>query len=305
MAFTGCCGRRTGEHRGQCRHRRAPRPTHEALLIPPVTDLALAQRLERAEAKASAAFVESRSRETPALGAEWRDFAGTYAMFDGVGSPLSQTFGLGLFSPPTDAHLEEIERFFRDRGAEVFHEVSPLADPSILGVFANRGYRAVELTSVMHMRLTPEPRAERPRAPELVVRRVEPGEESIWAETAARGWSETPELGAFVLEFGNVSARARGAVCFVAEWAGQPIASAALAIHDGVAHFAGASTDPAFRGRGAQAALLSERLRHASSVGCDLALMGAAPGSASQRNGERQGFRIAYTRIKWRLTAAG
>jgi GNAT superfamily N-acetyltransferase len=271
---------------------------------PHVTDLALAQRLERAEAKASAAFVEARARETPALGAKWRDFEGTYALFDGVGSPLTQTFGLGLFSPPTDAHLEEIETFFRDRGAEVFHEVSPLADSSVLGVLADRGYRPVELTSVMHMRLTPEDRLERPRSPELVARRVEPGEESIWAETAARGWGETPELRAFILELGNVSARARGAACFVAEWSGHPIASAALAIHDGVAHFAGASTDPAFRGRGAQAALLSERLGHALSAGCDTALMGAAPGSASQRNGERRGFRIAYMRIKWGQASA-
>jgi len=29
--------------------------------------------------------------------------------------------------------------------------------------------------------------------------------------------------------------------------------------------------------------------------------MGALPGSPSQRNAERQGFRIAYTRNKWRL----
>ena len=267
--------------------------------LPHVTDLALAQRLERAEAKASAAFVDSRAREAASVGAEWRDVAGTYAMFDGVGSPLSQTFGLGLFSPPTPEHLAEIETFFRDRGAEVFHEVSPLADPAALGVLADRGYHPVELTSVMHMRLTSEHRTERERLPDLVVRRVEPGEETLWAETSARGWSETPELGAFILEFGNVAARAHGAVCFVAESAGQPIAAAALAIHDGVAHLAGASTDPAFRGRGAQAALLSERLRHATMAGCDLALMGAAPGSASQRNGERQGFRIAYTRIKW------
>jgi hypothetical protein len=28
--------------------------------------------------------------------------------------------------------------------------------------------------------------------------------------------------------------------------------------------------------------------------------MGAQPGSGSQRNAERNGFRIAYTRIKWR-----
>ena len=37
----------------------------------------------------------------------------------------------------------------------------------------------------------------------------------------------------------------------------------------------------------------------------DLAMMGAAPGSASQRNAERHGFRIAYTRIKWRLPQPG
>jgi hypothetical protein len=30
-------------------------------------------------------------------------------------------------------------------------------------------------------------------------------------------------------------------------------------------------------------------------------MMGALPGSSSQRNAERLGFRIAYTRTKWRL----
>jgi hypothetical protein len=29
--------------------------------------------------------------------------------------------------------------------------------------------------------------------------------------------------------------------------------------------------------------------------------MAAEPGSASQRNAERHGFRIAYTRVKWQL----
>ena len=266
--------------------------------LPQVTDLALSRRLERAEAKASAAYVESRARMAPERAAEWRDVGGTYAMFDGVGSPLSQTFGLGLFSEPTAAQLEDIESFFRDRGAEVFHEVSPLADLAVLTILPERGYRPVELTTVMHLRL-PLRRAPSTKAPEITVRRIDPGEESMWAETAARGWGESPELAAFVRELGVVTVRSKGAASFVAELANQPIAAAALAIHDGVALLAGASTDPAFRGRGAQAALLSERLRHATAAGCDLAMMGAAPGSASQRNAERQGFQIAYTRIKW------
>jgi beta-glucosidase-like glycosyl hydrolase len=70
-------------------------------------------------------------------------------------------------------------------------------------------------------------------------------------------------------------------------------------VHDGVALLAGASTIPEWRHRGAQNALLAKRLVYAAHAGCDLAMMCAEPGGASQRNAERQGFRIAYTRVKW------
>jgi hypothetical protein len=53
-----------------------------------------------------------------------------------------------------------------------------------------------------------------------------------------------------------------------------------------------------------QAALLQERMRYAFEQGCDLAMMVAEAGSESQRNAERKGFRIAYTRVKWRLASA-
>jgi hypothetical protein len=44
-------------------------------------------------------------------------------------------------------------------------------------------------------------------------------------------------------------------------------------------------------------------MRYAFEHGCDLAMMVAEAGSGSQHNAERQGFRIAYTRTKWRLPA--
>jgi GNAT superfamily N-acetyltransferase len=74
-------------------------------------------------------------------------------------------------------------------------------------------------------------------------------------------------------------------------------------MHEGVASFGGAATIPELRRRGLQAALMAVRMRYAFEHGCDLAMMVAEAGSGSQHNAERQGFRIAYTRTKWRLPA--
>jgi hypothetical protein len=73
-------------------------------------------------------------------------------------------------------------------------------------------------------------------------------------------------------------------------------------MHDGVALFGGSATSPELRRRGLQAALLREGMRYAYDHGCELATMVAEAGSDSQRNAEREGFRIAYTRTKWRLS---
>jgi GNAT superfamily N-acetyltransferase len=221
-------------------------------------------------------------------------------MYDGVGSPLTQTFALGIFESPRAQDLERIETFFAERGAAVFHEVSPLSGVETLDLLVARGYRPVELTSVMY-----QPIVARPASPDGPVRAriAEPHEIDHWAEVAADGWREFAEVAPLMRDLGRVAASAAGATPFFAELDGQPIATGALVIHDGVALLAGASTIPEGRRQGAQRVLLDARLRHAATRGCDLAMMCAGPGSASQRNAERQGFRIAYTRTKWSLSA--
>ncbi len=138
-----------------------------------------------------------------------------------------------------------------------------------------------------------------------MARLAEPGEGGLWARTAAEGWSDVAlEYCEFILSLEHVNAHRRGSHCFLAEIDGRPVGAAALGLFDGVALFAGACTIPQWRKRGAQRALLEYRLRFAARRGCDLAMIVAGPGSASQRNAERAGFRIAYTRTKWRLPAA-
>jgi GNAT superfamily N-acetyltransferase len=263
-------------------------------------DLALSRRLERAEGHACAQFAAARRRLFPESGAEWIECAGAYAVFDGVDSPITQTFGLGIFEKLSTASLDVIERFFLDRCAQVLHEVSPLVGVAALDLLCARHYRPVEISNVMY-RPVEEPPAE--DHGNIRVRLTGPEEAELWTDISAKGWThEHPEFLDFVLQAGAISAAREQSPCFVAEVDGQPGAAGALCLHEGVALFAGAATVPEMRRRGLQAALLRERMRYAFDHGCDLATMVAEAGSNSQRNAEREGFRIAYTRTKWRLS---
>ena len=182
----------------------------------PYADLALSRRLERAEAHVNRRLVESRARLFPDRGSQWIDVAGTYAMFDGVGAPTTQTSGLGLFEDVTVADLMTIEAFFFDRGVDVFHEVSPLADAATPVVLGDRHYRPVEFTSVMYRPIETESVA--PAASSRVrVAVLQSGQESLWARTSARGWSEFPELATFVSEMGHTITSAEDTRCFLAQ----------------------------------------------------------------------------------------
>ena len=265
------------------------------------SDKDLAKRLERTEARSNASFVEARTKTSPESGAEWMEVGGVYAMFDGIESPCTQTFGLGVFEAATHEVLEKLETFFKEKTAPVFHEVSPMADASLINLLIERGYQPVELTSVMFM-----PLAEIGRNfavnPKIKTRVIEAGEEKLWAQTSANGWATEMEgLAEFMLDFGEVSANCAGGFPYLAEVENAPIATGMLFIFDDAAMLAGASTVPEYRRQGAQSALLDARLKFAAEKGCTLAIMGASSGSQSQRNAEKNGFRIAYTRTKWHL----
>ena len=267
-------------------------------------DLSLARRLERAEGRSGASFVETRARVRPESGACWIEAAGAYAMFDGVDSPVTQSFGLGVFDEVGENGLRALEEFFLGRQAPVSHEISPLADGGLFALLNERGYRPIEFTNVLFLPLARRPMPSRPPNERIRVRLTGDDEWELWANTAVAGWSEAEELAEVLPEMMEIGAKDRDARTFLAEIDGRAIAAASLFVQEGVGLLGGACTIPDARKQGAQAALLDRRLRFAAEHGCDLAMMCALPGSTSQRNAERQGFRIAYTRTKWRLESA-
>jgi GNAT superfamily N-acetyltransferase len=160
----------------------------------------------------------------------------------------------------------------------------------------------VEISSVLYRHVEePEDRG----SSKIRVRVTGVEEAELWTNISVRGWThEHPELRESMLQLSAISSGLKDGVCFLAEFDGEPGAAGVLFLHEGVALFGGSTTLPELRKRGLQSALLEERMRYAFDHGCHLAMMVAEAGSNSQRNAERKGLRIAYTRIKWRLTNA-
>ena len=70
-----------------------------------------------------------------------------------------------------------------------------------------------------------------------------------------------------------------------------------MKIRYGLATLFADSTATRYRRRGLQRDLISVRLKEAHARSCDLATASVSPGSISQRNYERAGFQVAYTKI--------
>jgi ribosomal protein S18 acetylase RimI-like enzyme len=77
---------------------------------------------------------------------------------------------------------------------------------------------------------------------------------------------------------------------------GKPAAVAILYMGDGLAYLADAATDPIYRGRGLQTALLAHRLRYAAAQGVEYACSAAAFLSTSHRNMVRAGMTLQFVR---------
>lgn len=254
--------------------------------------LDLARRLEAADARIGVACAEAHQRLNPALGAVVLEVGGGFAIFVGVDSPLTHAVGLGMRGQVRAGEMDRMEDFYRARGAAVTVEICPLADASLVELLGERGYRVAEFNNVLV-----RPLAGTETGPvETPVRLACADEEQLWAGTVGRGFLEKDDLTEAEVDVGRAIWHMPGSRCYLASGGGRAAATGALAIHGGLATLFADSTMLGYRGAGLQGKLIRERLRAAAGEGCDLATASTLPGSVSQRNYERNGFRVAYTK---------
>ncbi|MGB8542039.1 MAG: GNAT family N-acetyltransferase [Candidatus Acidiferrales bacterium] len=259
-------------------------------------DLDLARRLEMAEARACRACAEAFHSQHPEFPVALEEIAGGFAVFAGVDSPVTQAIGVGLHGDVSDSDLDRLQDFFISRGATAAVELCPLVEMSLYERFAERGFRLLEVSDVLFRKLAPMDADAKAAPSNIVVRPAAPDEAQLWTKTVAEGFAEHNPVTQSILDV--MAGFFPAANCFLALVDGSVAGGGAVSTRGGVCGLFGASTLPEFRGRGVQTALLQARLAWAAAQGCDVAVSIAQPRSASHRNIERQGFRVAYTRTK-------
>jgi len=261
-----------------------------------LSGIGLARRLEQAELAAASACFACWAAERPESGSRRLEVAGGVAFYYGSASPLSQALHVGMAGPVTADEFQMLESFFFGLGAPAVVSLCPYADAGLVGLLGRHRFRISHFEHTLVRAVPPDgpPEVEVPSG--VTVEEAAAPCRRLWARTLMEGFADTEPLNPDMVEMFEVFAGAEGETAFLARVEGVPVGAAAMAVDAGTAMLFGDSTLPPWRGRGVHGALIAGRLRQAARAGCELAAAAAMPGSASQRNYERHGFRIAYTK---------
>jgi GNAT superfamily N-acetyltransferase len=270
-------------------------------------DIELARRLEQVEINISLQYIEAKAKLKPESQACWVKVADALLTYDGEDSPFTQGLGLGTFEAVNDETLKQIEAFFFDRDCDVNLEISPLCIEKVeksnisSHPLLSRGYFPILQTSIMYRPIQKDLKIKgNTEKANLSIRKILPNEVRDWLKISMTGYSiDDDEMEEILFDVTEVVSSRDDSHCFYAEIKQKPVATGSLYIHKGIALLNGACTLPKYRKKGIQLALLEARLNYAVSQGCDLAMTREPPDSPVLENLEKQGFRIAYARMKW------
>lgn len=273
------------------------RPVTESALF---CGVELARRIEAAEASLIVAATEA-ARARGAWGLS-RPLAGGFVCAAEAGSPMNKVVGLGFGGPVESAALDDVEQTLVGLGIAVQVELCALADPGVGELLTARGYRLVGFENVLGVALTRPLTAD--AADGIEIRKGGDDDVDAWIDAVVDGFAHPDGQGVpsheefprDVVERAERDFEKAGAAAYLAVCDGVVAGGGSMRVTDGVAQLTGAATIPAFRRRGVQAALLAARLADATAAGCDIAVVTTAPGSASQKNVQRRGFHLLFTR---------
>ncbi len=219
------------------------------------------------------------------------------------GRKLNHVTGLGMGDAPVDEHaLAPLEAAYAERGLATEIDLCPHADAALLALLARRGY-AVNAFSNTYARTLDDVGSATANARGHDVEILQgAAAAALFVDACVEGFSvqATQRPRELLVALARIARARDDTALFVARIDGQVAGSAGLSVADTplgpIGELYIASTLPAWRGRGVQAALLRARLVAAREAGCALAVVMARAANTSARNTERAGFHLAFTK---------
>lgn len=239
--------------------------------------------------------------------------AGGKMCFSGKGSWTNQAHGVGLHGPVQEEELEGLVEFYISRGVEPKVELCPFAHDTLIEGLARRGFELLEFVNVLYREVEPEeslagcmPHAW-PSGLEIVPVNPRDGKAAeVFVDVTCRGFfPESEEIADVLYRGAHRNVKHPRTESFLAMMHGTPAGGGSVEITEEISGLFGGSVSPEFRRRGIQSALILRRLECAQNRKCPLVTVHAKPGSPTERNATRLGFRVAYTRATLRLQGAG
>ena len=260
-------------------------------------DKALARRLESCEEMPQVYYARVFQKTRPEIGAAEAEVCGGHMSFCGLGSPIGRAVGMGLDRPFSEADLEQIEAFYREHKAPAQVDLCPMHDPAVFEMCKQRGYAIAELNNVLFRRLDAGEQLDEHPA-ECDIRRSSGDEAAVTGAVVERAFFPDGAPEAYQGLIAPLY-QMEGSLAYAA-WADGKIVACGTGLvipQHRVVALCGAGTLAEYRGRGLQTALLRARMAAAAAVGCEYAVIVTQGGTTSQRNAERLGFRVAYSKV--------
>jgi hypothetical protein len=251
-------------------------------------------RIEAAEADA---FLRLYQAAADQCGTLWHTVDGVSAVW----SPRDDDPGYSCVLNLADAEspvttLERLERAAQARGVPLQGiDGSPavlerISDADLRGL----GYVAEYEECMWGREVSPQSVPDDPLPPGLAIERVDSTQRETFARVLNVGY-DLPDAAVRGYIFAS-TIELTGWYHYLATFEGEPGAASVLYVTEGVADLFVATTMPHFRGRGAQGALIRQRLRDGLAAGCDIATSQTVVDNASPRNMARHGFGPLYNR---------
>lgn len=252
---------------------------------------ALDETIRRCEIDGIRKSIEATQRLYPELEATGIEIAGGIARFNGFDA-LSEAFGLGTLAPVSADEVSRLIEFYTSRNSTARVFVTPMTHPSLalnlsLAGFAPAEYEDVLVSDDLETYARYDDRI-------AVATNLE-----AWAMASMRGFMGDEPAESGDPRFGVILAAPRGNAAVEGREGGPIVSTAVMSLRGECAFFFAGATVSGSRRRGWHLATIHDRIARARDGGARMMRATAAPGSASERNFLRCGFRVLYTRTLW------